>query len=84
MLKEGIMEKEEYLQIKEVCENYGYATVMLLASALWRHDFNKNDFSTDAVLYPTQMSRIDDKYKLAAFMVSTRYDEIVDGFENYR
>ena len=78
------MEKEEYLQIKDVCENYGYATVMLLASALWRHDFKKNDFSTDGVLYPAQMSCIDDKYRPGTSMVSTRYDEIVNGFENYR
>ena len=78
------MEKEEYLQIKEVCENYGYATVMLLASALWRHDFNKNDFSTDAVLYPTQISSIDDMYRPKVSMTSMKYDEIVSKFENNR
>ena len=79
-----VVEKEEYEQIKSVCENYGYATVMSIASALWRYDFNKNNFPTDGVLYPVQLRCTNDECKPKLNMASDMYYDIVKGFEEHR
>lgn len=54
---------EEYLEIKKVCEKYGYGNVMEWASALWRREARLEGIPESGCFVPTCPSFIKRKFQ---------------------
>lgn len=55
--------KAECMEIKRVCERYGYGNVMEWASALWRYNGRKEGFPESGCFVPTCPDFIKPEYQ---------------------
>ena len=53
----------ECLEIKRICEKYGYGNVMEWASALWRREFRKKGYPESGCFVPTCQSFIKKRFQ---------------------